>query len=110
MKRLLDLARTACKGCSDPVPEAYRPFNVKTHDGRDMQIYSDLLSRAIRSIADFKEEKDLDTLFTGPKTTALVDTIAGMDDFELIAFSSCRKPSARTACDRHVCIPPAGRS
>jgi hypothetical protein len=86
VKRLLDLARSACKGCGDPVPEAYRPFNVNTHDGRNMQLYSDLLSRAIRSIADFKEEKDLDTLFTGPRTTALVDTIAGMDDFELIAF------------------------
>lgn len=97
VKRLLDLARSACKGCSDPVPEAYRPFNVKTHDGRDMQLYSDLLSRAIRSIADFKEEKDLDTLFTGPKTTALVDTIAGMDDFELIAFLVVQEAAAQSS-------------
>jgi superfamily II DNA or RNA helicase len=95
VKRLLDLARSACKGCDDPVPEAYRPFNVKTHDGRDMQLYSDLLSRAIRSIADFKEEKDLDTLFIGPKTTALVDTIAGMDDFELIAFLVVQEAAAQ---------------
>ena len=71
VKRLLDTVRAACKGYEDPVPEAYQPFNVKTLDGRDMQLYSDLLSRAIRSIADSKEEKDLDTLFTGPKTTAL---------------------------------------
>ncbi len=35
---------------------------------------------------DVKEEKDLDSLFSGGKTTALVDTIAGLDDFELIAF------------------------
>ena len=60
-----------------------------------MQLYSDLLSRAIRSIADFKEEKDLDTLFTGPKTTALVDTIAGMDDFELIAFLVVQEAGAQ---------------
>jgi SNF2 family DNA or RNA helicase len=86
VKRLLDLVRSACKGCGEPVPEAYQPFNLKTHDGRDMQLYSDLLSRAIRSIADSKEEKDLDTLFTGPKTTALVNPVAGLDDFELIAF------------------------
>ncbi|MEZ4681841.1 MAG: hypothetical protein R2932_47290 [Caldilineaceae bacterium] len=33
-----------------------------------------------------KEEKDLDSLFSGGKTTALVNTIAGLDDFELIAF------------------------
>jgi helicase-like protein/SNF2 domain-containing protein len=86
VKRLLDMVRSACKGCEDPVPEAYQPFNAKTRDGRDMQLYSDLLSRAIRSIADSKEEKDLDTLFTGPKTTALVNPVAGIDDFELIAF------------------------
>ena len=33
-----------------------------------------------------KEEKDLDSLFTGGKTTALTHTISGLDDFELIAF------------------------
>ena len=35
---------------------------------------------------EVKEEKDLDSLFSGGKTTALLDTIAGLDDFELIAF------------------------
>ena len=51
-----------------------------------MQAYSDLLDQAIRSMIDVKEEKDIDSLFTGGKTTALVNTIAGLDDFELIAF------------------------
>jgi hypothetical protein len=35
---------------------------------------------------DLKEEKDIDSLFTGGKTTALVHTISGLSDFELIAF------------------------
>ncbi len=86
VKRLLDLVRAACKGCADPIPEAYRPFNRATQDGRKMQVYSDLLAQAIRSMMDLKEEKDLDSLFTGPKTSALLDTITGLDDFELIAF------------------------
>jgi hypothetical protein len=34
----------------------------------------------------FQAVTALDTLFTGPKTTALVNPIAGLDDFELIAF------------------------
>jgi hypothetical protein len=51
-----------------------------------MQAYSDLLGKAIRSMIEVKEEKDLDSLFTGGKTTALVNTIAGLDDFELITF------------------------
>lgn len=85
-KRLLDLLRAACKGVGEPIPEAYRPFNRETDDGRKMQPYSELLATAIRSIVDRKAEKDLDSLFTGPKTTALLDAIGGLDDFELIAF------------------------
>ena len=48
--------------------------------------YSDLLDKAIGSIIDLKEDTDINSLFTGEKTTALVNTIAGLDDFELIAF------------------------
>ena len=33
-----------------------------------------------------QEEKDIDSLFSGGRTTALVHTIAGLNDFELIAF------------------------
>jgi superfamily II DNA or RNA helicase len=86
VKRLLDLVRAACKGSSEPIPEEYRPFNHDTDDGRNMQAYSRLLADAIRSMVDLKEEKDLDSLFTGPTTTAFVNTIKGLDDFELIAF------------------------
>ena len=91
VKRLLDLVRSACKPASEPIPAAYQPFNRKTRDGRDMQAYSHLLSCAIRSIVDTKEEKDLDSLFTGTRTTALVDQIAGIDDFELLAFLVVQK-------------------
>ncbi len=86
VKRLLDLVRTSCKGCSKPVLEACRSFNERTDDGRKMEQHSELLSSSIRSMIDVQEEKDLDSLFTGGRTTALVNTIAGLDDFELIAF------------------------
>lgn len=86
VKRVLDLVRSACKGRGDPIPDAYRPFNLATHDGREMKRYSELLAQAIRSMIDLKEEKDIDSLFTSAKTSALVSPIAGLDDFELIAF------------------------
>lgn len=86
VKRLLDLVRTACKGQPDPVLAACQSFNQETADGRHMQAYSDLLSQSIRSMIDVKEEKDLDSLFTGGKTTALTHTISGLDDFELVSF------------------------
>lgn len=86
VKRLLDLARSCCKGQAEPIAYACHRFNKATADGRRMQPYSDLLNKAIRSMIDVKEEKDLDSLFTGGKTTALTHTISGLDDFELIAF------------------------
>jgi len=92
VKRLLDLVRTACKGRGEPLPEAYRPFNRATQDGREMQPYSELLAQAIRSMVALKEEKDIDSLFTSSKTTALTSPIAGLDDFELIAFLVVQPP------------------
>ena len=86
VKRLLDLVRTSCKGQSEPIAEVCRLFNQQTKEGRDMKAYSTLLSAAVRSMIEVKEEKDIDSLFTGGKTTALTNTISGLDDFELIAF------------------------
>jgi hypothetical protein len=72
VKRLLDLARSCCKGPATAHPTRLpQLFNKETADGRQMQVYSDLLGKAIRSMIEVKEEKDLDSLFTGGKTTAL---------------------------------------
>jgi len=86
VKRLLDLVRSSCKGKGEAIADVCRLFNRETADGRKMQAYSDLLGQAIQSMIDVKEEKDIDSLFTPGRTTALVNTIAGLDDFELITF------------------------
>lgn len=86
VKKLLDLARLACKGREEAVIDACRAFNQLTHDGREMRFYSDLLDQAIHSMIELKEERDLDSLFVSEKTTALVDSISGLEDFELISF------------------------
>ena len=85
-KRLLDLVRTTCRGVHLPWLDLCQVFNAETQDGRDMKRYSDLLGQAIRSMIDKKEEKDIDSLFSGTRTTALVHAIAGLEDFELVAF------------------------
>ena len=86
VKHLLDLIRTSCKGRAEPVHEVCQKFNELTEDGRNMASYSSLLSQAIHSMIDVKAEKDIDSLFSGGPTSALVNTIAGLDDFELLAF------------------------
>jgi SNF2 family DNA or RNA helicase len=86
VKHLLDLVRTCCKGQDIPNADVCQLFNQETGDGRRMQMYSDLLGKSIRSMIEVKDEKDLDSLFSSGKTTALTDTISGLNDFELISF------------------------
>ena len=86
VKTLLDMVRSCCKGLSDPLADSCRQFNAETEDGKSMLHYSQLLSRAIQSMIDVQEDKDIDSLFSGHKTSALENTIHGLDDFELIAF------------------------
>ena len=85
-KHLLDLLRTGCRPYDAPVADAVHVFNAATRDGADMSAYSQLLTDAIHSMIDVTEERDIDSLFTPGHTTALTQTIAGLDDFELTAF------------------------
>lgn len=93
VKRLLDLIRSSCKGRDKPIKALCDAFNAETKDGREMGKYSELLSDAIKSMIEVKEERDLDSLFSGGHTTALTHTIAGLDDFELLAFIVVRDPA-----------------
>ena len=86
VKRLLDLVRSSCKSQAEPVSEVCDIFNRLTHDGKQMQDYSQLLSQAISSMIATKDESDIDSLFSSGETSALVNSIQGLDDFELLAF------------------------
>jgi SNF2 family DNA or RNA helicase len=85
-KKLLDTMRIACRGKSEPIRAVYQEFNKETSDGRNMEDMSILLSDAIASIVNTKEESDIDSLFRAGGTTALMSTVSGLDDFELICF------------------------
>lgn len=85
-KKLLDDIRLLCKGKSEPIHELTKKFNEETKDGKDMREISQLLSDAINSIIDCKEESDIDSLFSAGGTSALLSSISGLDDFELICF------------------------
>ena len=85
-KKMLDDIRLLCRGKSAPIKEVYECFNRETDDGKDMAEMSELLSEAINSIIDVKEESDIDSLFSAGGTSALMSDISGLDDFELICF------------------------
>lgn len=85
-KELLDKTRSLCKDKDVPAVDVCRTFNVETKDGRDMRGVSILLSDAINSIIEAKEESDIDSLFSPGGTSALNSKIVGLDDFELVCF------------------------
>ncbi len=86
IKNTLDIIRTICKGHTEPLKDVYELFNEETDDGYNMKKYSNLLNTAIESILDVKGEKEVDSLFSSGGTTFLMNTIKGLEDFELLTF------------------------
>lgn len=90
-KKLLDNMRLLCRGYKEPFLNLCHAFNEETEDGSNMADQSELLSEAINSIMDTKEESDIDSLFRAGGTSALLAEIKGIDDFELISFLVVRE-------------------
>ena len=90
-KDILDAMRQLCRGQNQPDKALCKAFNAETDDGRKMQKYSDLLEDTVLSIVDAKADSDLDSLFRSGGTTALLDKVSGLDDFELICFIVVRE-------------------
>ena len=86
VKNTLDILRAIAKGNGEPIKAVYEIFNEETDDGKYMEKYSDLLNNAIESILNVKDESDVDSLFSAGGTTALTNTIKGLEDFELLTF------------------------
>ncbi|GAA2175654.1 helicase-related protein [Agrococcus versicolor] len=86
VRHLLDLVRLGAKDATEPIWSVCRLFNEATRDGAEMSKYNGLLTDAIRSMIEVTDERDIASLFAPGPSTALEQTIAGLDDFELIAF------------------------
>lgn len=96
-KHLLDTLRLLCKGHSEADLPLCHAFNKECRDGTDMHRYSDLLGKAISSMIETKDESDIDSLFRAGGTTALVNQLGGLNDFELICFLVVR-PKESVPC------------
>jgi len=86
VKNTLDILRSIAKWEDEPIKYVYDLFNEETSDWKHMDKYSDLLNQSIDSILNVKDETDIESLFTTWWTSALVNDIKWLNDFELIAF------------------------
>lgn len=77
--------RKLCYKKKQPIMELFQQFFVRTNNAKDMQFYSDLLNKAIKSIKGEEESKATQLMFDfGGFNNALAEETA--DDFELISF------------------------
>ena len=77
--------RKLCYGKNKPIMELFSRFFARTDNVKDMQFYSDLLNKAIKSIKGEEESKATQLMFDfGGFNNAFADETA--DDFELISF------------------------
>lgn len=86
VKHTLDLLKSISRWNKEAIKEVYELFNEETKDWKDMSKYSQLLNDSIQSIIQTKDESDIDSLFSPWWTTALVNNIKWLKDFELITF------------------------
>ena len=89
-KNTLETLKYLCRGELEPLKDACNLFNKETKDGRRMSKYSTLLEESIKSIIDVNEDSDIDSLFSFGGTSMLLNTVKGIDDFELVTFLAIR--------------------
>lgn len=77
--------RKLCYSKDKPVMELFQKFFVRTENVKNMQFYSELLNKAIKSIKGEEETKAVQMMFDfGGFNNAFAEETA--DDFELISF------------------------
>lgn len=77
--------RRLCYGKCEPVMELFQKFFVRTDNAKNMQFYSNLLNKSIKSIKGEEESKATQLIFDfGGFNNAFADET--VDDFELISF------------------------
>lgn len=90
IKQTLDTLRAISRNEPEPIKDLYEQFNEETNDGKYMEKYSDLLTKAINSVVNVKEESDIDSLFSTGGTTVSSERLQGLKDFELVTFMVVR--------------------
>jgi hypothetical protein len=73
-------------GKSDVIKEVAESFNKETKDGTKMDVYTELLDKAVFDIKGIVEEKGIQSLFRLGRSTIKSNQVKGVNDFELVSF------------------------
>lgn len=85
-KQTLDILKYSCRSIEEPMKDLCELINTETKDGKDMSLYSDLLSKAVNSIIEKKDEGSIIDFLNGSNVDFKKRKIEGIGDFELVSF------------------------
>ena len=85
-KQILDTLKRLSIGRNMPDHTACVMFDKITRDGRDMEHYQELLSKAVGAIVGKKEDRAIASLFTPGGTYAMKGEFSGINDFEVVSY------------------------
>jgi hypothetical protein len=87
-KQILELLRDLCAGKVEPYRHLCELFDDETKNGREMDRYSSLLDRAVKTIVEQFSKRSFDSLLTsrGAKLTGSNKRARTAADFELITW------------------------
>lgn len=85
-KQVLDFFKKLTIGKKTVNQPLVDTFYAETDGGKDMSVYSDILSKAIEAIRGKQDEVGMGSLFTPGGTTVQTELLDGLDDVELISF------------------------
>lgn len=85
-KQVLDFLKKLTLGKKTVNQPLVDTFYAETDGGKDMSIYSDILSKAIEAIRGKQDEVGMGSLFAPGGTTVQTELLDGLDDVELISF------------------------
>ena len=85
-KNILDIYKKLTLGNDDIQSELFKSFENETKDYSNMNHYVKGLQNSIESIIGKKDEKGLDSLFSGGGTNITANSFTGSEDFEIVSY------------------------
>ncbi|WP_066402586.1 helicase-related protein [Aliarcobacter cryaerophilus] len=85
-KNILDIYKKLTLGNDDIQSELFKSFENETKDYSNMNHYVEGLQNSIENIIGKKDEKGLDSLFSGGGTNITSNSFTGSEDFEIVSY------------------------
>ena len=85
-KNILDIYKKLTLGNDDIQSELFKSFENETKDYSNMNHYVEGLQNSIESIIGKKDERGLDSLFSGGGTNITSNSFTGSENFEIVSY------------------------